>query len=206
MQKKINKPVVFSALEVANICGVVNQTAINWIRNGHLKAFSTPGGQYRIYADDLVEFMSGKGMRVPESLYDGVVVDRADIRSILVVDDNQGLNAVITKYLEKAFADFSIYQSFDIFDTGVKTAEYRPGFIILDFDILGINGESILRRLKETEDFGKPFVIVISSLGDDDVRSDEIRSSIMEMKADRVFKKPITLKDISDTIEEFSKQ
>ena len=32
---------IFSALEVANICGVVNQTAINWIRNGHLKAFTT---------------------------------------------------------------------------------------------------------------------------------------------------------------------
>ncbi|MDR2747514.1 MAG: histidine kinase, partial [Treponema sp.] len=32
---------MYSALEVANICGVVNQTAINWIRNGYLKAFVT---------------------------------------------------------------------------------------------------------------------------------------------------------------------
>ena len=52
MSKDINKTIVYSALEVANICGVVNQTAINWIRNGYLKAFSTPGGQYRIYLDD----------------------------------------------------------------------------------------------------------------------------------------------------------
>ena len=45
-----------SALEVANICGVVNQTAINWIKSGHLKAFITPGGQYRVYTDDLISF------------------------------------------------------------------------------------------------------------------------------------------------------
>ena len=52
MNKDSNKTIVYSALEVANICGVVNQTAINWIRNGYLQAFSTPGGQYRIYLED----------------------------------------------------------------------------------------------------------------------------------------------------------
>ena len=65
---KQNKPtssIVYSALEVANICGVVNQTAINWIRNDYLKAFKTPGGQYRIYPDDLVEFMRQRNMRIP---------------------------------------------------------------------------------------------------------------------------------------------
>lgn len=60
MSKKAKKVVVYSALEVANICGVVNQTAINWIRNGYLKAFQTPGGQFRVYVDDLVFFMHEK--------------------------------------------------------------------------------------------------------------------------------------------------
>ncbi|MBP5251612.1 MAG: helix-turn-helix domain-containing protein, partial [Treponema sp.] len=45
---------VYSALEVAKICGVVNQTAINWIKNGYLKAFKTPGGQFRVYPEDLL--------------------------------------------------------------------------------------------------------------------------------------------------------
>ena len=42
MGKKGKKLKIFSALEVANLCGVVNQTAINWIKNGYLKAFTTP--------------------------------------------------------------------------------------------------------------------------------------------------------------------
>ena len=65
MAKNGKKVRIFSALEVANICGVVNQTAINWIKNNHLKAFTTPGGQYRIYAEDLLEFLESRGMRVP---------------------------------------------------------------------------------------------------------------------------------------------
>ena len=34
MVKKRKRIKIYSALEVANICGVVNQTAINWIKNG----------------------------------------------------------------------------------------------------------------------------------------------------------------------------
>ena len=62
MNKEEKKPVVYSALEVANICGVVNQTAINWIRSNYLKAFKTPGGQFRVYPDDLADFMVSRNM------------------------------------------------------------------------------------------------------------------------------------------------
>ncbi len=65
---KIEKPVVFSAMEAAKICGVVNQTAINWIRKGSLKASTTPGGQYRIYPEDLIDFMQQNNMNVPQKL------------------------------------------------------------------------------------------------------------------------------------------
>ena len=44
MTKK-NKIKIYSAMEVAKLCGVVNQTAINWIKSGYLPAFTTPGGQ-----------------------------------------------------------------------------------------------------------------------------------------------------------------
>lgn len=58
----------YSALKVAQICGVVNQTAINWIKAGLLKAFKTPGGQYRVYPEDLAAFMRKRVMKVPSEL------------------------------------------------------------------------------------------------------------------------------------------
>ena len=65
MTNNTEKPSVFSALEVANVCGVVNQTAINWIRGGHLKAYKTPGGQYRVYPEDLVDFLKKRNIARP---------------------------------------------------------------------------------------------------------------------------------------------
>ena len=92
MSKDSRKTIVYSALEVANICGVVNQTAINWIRNGYLKAFSTPGGQYRVYQDDLIDFMNKRHMRIPSDLIGES--EPSDGKCILVVDDDRGLNSV----------------------------------------------------------------------------------------------------------------
>ena len=77
---------IFSALEVANICGVVNQTAINWIRNGHLKAFTTPGGQYRIYAKDLAAFLDNRGMSASGEVLQ-VMIENANWNTFLVAVD-----------------------------------------------------------------------------------------------------------------------
>ena len=96
MSKDINKTIVYSALEVANICGVVNQTAINWIRNGYLTAFSTPGGQYRVYLEDLIEFMNKRNMKIPAELLETQSTMKKQDVSILVVDDDKGLNQVVS--------------------------------------------------------------------------------------------------------------
>lgn len=40
--------------EAARRLGVDRATVIKWIRQGHLPAYKTPGGQYRIHADDLL--------------------------------------------------------------------------------------------------------------------------------------------------------
>lgn len=101
MAKNGKKVKIFSALEVANICGVVNQTAINWIKNGHLKAFVTPGGQYRVYTDDLIDFLNTRGMRIPDEL-ENLKGEQLSWNTILVVDDDKDINDLIKRFLEKA--------------------------------------------------------------------------------------------------------
>ena len=94
MTKRVKKVRIFSALEVANICGVVNQTAINWIKNNHLKAFTTPGGQYRIYSEDLIEFLEGRGMRVPDELA-SAVSGSGKKKKVIIIDDDKDLNEMM---------------------------------------------------------------------------------------------------------------
>lgn len=193
MNKEKNRARVFSALEVANICGVVNQTAINWIRKGHLKAFKTPGGQYRVYGEDLLVFMKSRNMRIPQELEQGSHV-------LLIVDDDKGLNNVLAKYVEKHFEGFEIFQAFDGFEAGTLLAEKKPDIIFLDLNLPGIDGFSLCSRVKESDSFGKPVVFVITSLSDE-----ESEKRVRQMGIEEFYRKPLMLPDIADAIREHMK-
>ena len=195
MNKDSNKTIVYSALEVANICGVVNQTAINWIRNGYLKAFSTPGGQYRIYLEDLVDFMKERNMKIPVDVLDSYQNNRPLSASILVVDDDKGLNQVVTKYLEKEFPNSTIYQDFDGFEAGTIIGEKKPNIILLDLDLPGVNGEDLYKKINTSEDYGKPIVCVMTAS-----KEESIIEKFKEMGALHYFIKPLNLVEIADSV------
>ena len=202
MGEKSNKTVVYSALEIANICGVVNQTAINWIRSGHLKAFSTPGGQYRVYSDDLIDFMKKRGMRIPDEILNTESKENnTKTQSVLIVDDDQGLNAVLKKYLEKIFPDSTFYQAFDGFDAGLQMVDKQPYCVLLDLDLPGINGFDLCKRLKTTDEFNKPYVIIITALEDDDVKK-----QVLDLGADLFFKKPLNLSVLAEKMQNLLKK
>lgn len=197
MSKDSSRTIVYSALEVANICGVVNQTAINWIRNGYLKAFSTPGGQYRVYLDDLVDFMNKRKMRIPSELMDIYDQEVVNQQSVLVVDDDKGLNSVIAKYLEKSDEKIIVYQAYDGFEAGAQLVDKKPRCVLLDLDLPGVDGFDLCRRIYTSEEYGKPIVCVITALQDDD-----IEQKVKKMGAVEFFRKPLNLVEISEKIKE----
>jgi two-component system, OmpR family, response regulator len=200
MAKNEKKVRIFSALEVANICGVVNQTAINWIKNGYLKAFTTPGGQYRVYAEDLVDFLHSRGMRMPDELQ-RVLEEQLEVDTILIVDDDRDLNNLVQQYLAKKYPAFSIYQAFDGFEAGRMLAEKKPGLVILDIDLPGVNGHKLARSIKDVSGITQPIIIAVSGLDDP-----EERDAILREGADAFLAKPLELDELYHKIEEFVAQ
>ena len=200
MAKTDKKIRIFSALEVANICGVVNQTAINWIKNGYLKAFTTPGGQYRVYAEDLVDFLQSRGMRMPEEL-ERIVKEQRGLRTIVVVDDDRDLNDLVTQYLRKQYGDHDIEQAFDGYKAGKLIAEKHPGLILLDIDLPGVNGHQLCSDIKNDESLGNPIVIAISGLDDP-----AEREQILGEGADAFLAKPLDLNKLVEMIESLASQ
>src|SRR6185369_12661995 len=114
---------VFSALEVAKICGVVNQTVINWIRAGHLQASVTPGGQFRIYPENLKGFLDSKGMKVPDEVQALVA---PPVNSLLVVEDDRVYNDLLRAQLARVFPDAVLMQAFDGFEAGSMLGVHKP--------------------------------------------------------------------------------
>ncbi len=198
MARTTQKVRIFSALEVANLCGVVNQTAINWIRNGYLKAFTTPGGQYRVYVEDLLGFLRERGMRIPPEL-GGKAPEDVDWTSLVIVDDDRELNDLLKRYFEKRLSSFIIYQAYDGFEAGRILAEKRPGFVILDIDLPGVSGHSLCKRIKADPGFGKPFVLAITGLD----RPEE-KTSILEDGADAFFPKPLDFDEVTGQVLDFA--
>lgn len=201
MAKKNDKPVVYSALEVANICGVVNQTAINWIRSNYLKAFKTPGGQFRVYPDDLAEFMESRDMRIPEELLANCTrKGNRSKKSILIVDDDESLNTVMAKFIGKKFENLEVYQAFDGFDAGSQMTEKKPEYVILDLDLPGVDGFDLCRRINESETFGKPEIIIVTALKDEDVEK-----KCFNLGVAKFFQKPLNFPDLAEAVQELLK-
>jgi len=190
----IQKQRVFSALEVAKICGVVNQTVINWIRAGHLKASVTPGGQFRIYPEDLKLFLDSKGMRVPGELQ-GLVASSAE--TILVVEDDLLFNNLLRAQLQRAFPEAKIWPAFDGFDAGSLLGVYKPRVVLLDLNLPGVNGQELCRRIKEEPGFDKPLVIGMTA-GDDP----DLEAEILGLGADAFFRKPFSADEIVELVRE----
>ena len=187
---------IFSALEVANICGVVNQTAINWIRNGHLKAFTTPGGQYRIYAKDLAAFLDKRGMSTSGEVLQ-VMMENANWNIFLVAAD-PSVNDSLKAGMNGLFPEYTIVQAIDWFDIGRRITEEKPGFILLDADLPGVDISRFIGIVKDDPVFGKPYVFLL-------VDSQRTGGST-HVQVDAIFTKPLDFGKLEATIKGLEKQ
>ena len=172
---------IFSALEVANICGVVNQTTINWIRNGHLKAFTTPGGQYRIYAKDLAAFLDKRGMDDSGEVLQ-VMLENANWDTVLIAAC-QSVNNTIKDKIEGGLSEYTIIQAFDWFEIGRKAIEEKPGFILLEAELPGVDLSRFMQAVKEDPAFGKPYVFLLTG--------NQKSEAKLSIPADMIFTMPL---------------
>ena len=162
MDKKRKRIKIYSALEVANICGVVNQTAINWIKNGSLKAFTTPGGQYRVYAEHLVDFLKERGMKVPaavlESLNDGFVNEK----KILIIDTDRVAIKELRDGLSEALTGYFFISAATSFDAGRLLMAEKPEIIILSESFAELTVENLYDTISSRRDYEMPAIIFIA--------------------------------------------
>lgn len=194
MEKKRKRIKIYSALEVANICGVVNQTAINWIKNGSLKAFTTPGGQYRVYAEHLVDFLKERGMKVPaevlESLNDGFVNEK----KILIIDTDRVAIKELRDSLADSLTGYSFISAVTSFDAGRLLMAEKPEIIILTEAFGELTVENLYDTISSRRDYEKPAIIFIA---------DENSTARESRKADLFLHQPVEIEKLVGFINGF---
>ena len=69
MKPKLVEYELLTASDVARYCGVSSVTVSRWIRGDKLRAYTTPGGHYRIRKQDFREFLEASGLPVDERYF-----------------------------------------------------------------------------------------------------------------------------------------
>ncbi|MBN1621258.1 MAG: response regulator [Endomicrobiales bacterium] len=59
---------ILTTYQISKLCGVTLTTVTNWVENGLLPAYKTPGGHRRIQREDLLKFLEKHNMPVPDGL------------------------------------------------------------------------------------------------------------------------------------------
>ena len=163
--------------EAAKTISLNRVTLWKYVKTGDLKAHTTPGGHYRILREDLEDFMRKKGI-YPFGFY------RPETARILIVDDDPATRKLLSELLTRHGYQTKIAS--DGFEAGAKVMEFKPGLMILDLIMPGIDGFEVCRKIK-----GNPETMHIKILAVSGYDTDENRDRIMEAGADYYLPKPI---------------
>lgn len=193
---------VLTTGEVAKHCGVHFRTVIRWIDKGKLNAFKLPGrGDNRIKAEDFVVFLQDNDMPVPDEYCDLLQVEsetetRAEIAGevlqdnakrvivkVMILEDQQEMAKLLELIVSRA-GEIETCIVLDGFQAGVMLAEFRPNIVILDLNMPGIDGISILTHLKGHEQYQRIKIAVVS--GADEERLEQAK----QLGADLILRKP----------------
>jgi excisionase family DNA binding protein len=137
MEKKI-----FTTYEVSQYCSVDLSTVINWIEEGKLLAYKTPGGHRRVEKEDLVHFLKKYQMPIPADLV------KRERRRVLIVDDNRTVVDLIVRALKKLKKKCEVDSAFDGLEAGRKLVTFEPVLVILDLMLPEIDGFKVCKNIR----------------------------------------------------------
>lgn len=181
---------VYTTGEVAKICRVTIRTVIKWFEAGELKGFRIPASRdRRIPHRDLVDFMNRAGF--PAEWLESAGTGK---RRILIADDEPGIVEILKEqFMRVGIFDVAVAQSG--FEAGLKTRDFRPELVLLDYNLGDLNGLEVTRQLKSVPDLKNTKVIVMSGyLKEKDVKK------VLEEGVDGYIRKPFKFEDVRDRV------
>ena len=154
----------FTTSEVARYCAVTNDGVLKWIKSGKLKAFSTPGGHYRISSEDFRSFLEKYEIPIDESFFR--TPQRG--RTVLVVDDEPDIREVVRRILTTLGAELRIEEASDGYEAGIKIGTLQPDLVIMDVMMPKVDGLSLCRSIRENPDTRHIKVLAITAFPEQD--------------------------------------
>ncbi|MGM0608827.1 MAG: response regulator [Candidatus Muiribacteriota bacterium] len=173
---------ILNTTEACKFLKVSHSTMKNYLRTGKIKAFTTPGGHYRIYKKDLMDFIKNS--------------NKSGFKKIIVVDDDVDILELIDTVLNSE--QYNVITVCDAVKLGIKVATEKPDLILLDIMMPSIDGYEICRALKEDELTQNIPIVLVTGI---DLKA--VKNNYKKVNADSYILKPFTPEELLNKIEEF---
>lgn len=147
----------YTTHQVSKFCNVYPTTVINWIKEGKLPAYTTPGGHRRVKREGLLNLMEKNNMPLPEELAKG------NKNRILIIDDDPKILKLIEIILSQE-EDLEVNTATSGFEAGIRVSNWPADIILLDFLMPEIDGFEVCRRLRSDEKTKDVSIIAVTAL------------------------------------------
>jgi excisionase family DNA binding protein len=171
--------------QIATACQVTIPTVKRWIREGHITAFQTAGGHFRVTEEEFRRFQSAHRMPI-----DRVATAPENLPKILIIDDDSALLDTLWEALTWD-GRYKVEISQDPYEGLIKVGSFTPDLLVLDIRMPGLNGFQVCRRVKADPATSGTRILAITGHG-----GSHTREQILEAGADGFLEKPIGLDDL----------
>jgi excisionase family DNA binding protein len=166
--------------EIAERLEVTIPTVKRWIREGHLTAFRTAGGHYRVTGEAVARFEARQG--IPSSVKEPL--------RILVVDDDPRFLETVAEVLQLE-PRFCVETAQDGYEGLIKIGAFRPDLLVLDLRMPRLDGFEVCRKVK-----GNPITKGTKILAITGYVGGSVRARILRAGADGHLAKPFRLEQL----------
>lgn len=166
--------------EIAQACQVTIPTVKRWIREGHLKAFQTAGGHYRITEEEFKRFQAAH--RIPGAI--------EELPRVLIIDDDSKLLDVLVEALSFD-TGYKVEAAQDGYEGLIKVGTFHPHLLILDIRMPGLDGFQVCRKVKADPTTHSTKILAVTAYPEGNVRE-----RILEAGADGFLQKPVQLTEL----------
>lgn len=138
---KVQGEKVYSTQQVSEFLSVARKSVSNWIDQGKLRAFKTPGGYKRIPHADLIRFINEYKMPLPPQLVSS--------RKVLIVDDDDLALKVYKRSLRRLGKTVQVETKNNPLEALIEIGGKKPDLVIVDIVMPNMDGYEFCKRLKE---------------------------------------------------------